>query len=233
MAKAFYMRFIVVGLFFAGLAAWAQPRAQSNDVDLALVLAIDCSFSVEASEYRLQMRGLGQALQSPEVIDAIRSGPRQKIAVLVLLWSDIDNQRVVLPWTVIADETTARSVGSRLSNQMRLLAEGGTATAAALRFSAQQFSNAPMATRKVIDLSTDGRNNMGATVGQARDQIVAEGITINGLAISNEWATLDAYVLNHIAGGQGHFVYEALTYADFGAVMLKKLVREIIGPGTT
>jgi Protein of unknown function (DUF1194) len=210
-----------------------QAMAQLRDVDLALILAIDCSFSVEASEYRLQMQGTGEALQSSAVINAIQSGPKQKIALLVMLWSDQDNQRIVLPWTTIANAADAVRLGKQLENQMRVLAEGGTATTSALLFAGYQFGAAPPSTRRVVDLSTDGRNNMGAPVRLARDALLAQGITINGLAVANEFGGLGAYVESQIAGGQGAFVITAKTYDDFGAAMEKKLVREILGPGTT
>jgi Protein of unknown function (DUF1194) len=53
--------------------------------------------------------------------------------------------------------------------------------------------------RRVIDLSSDGRNNRGDLVTIARDEVVARGITINGLPILNEWPTLDKYFQQQMA----------------------------------
>ncbi len=206
---------------------------QATKMDLALVLAIDCSFSVDAQEFRLQMRGLGQALQSNEVWDAIAKGPNKRIAIAAYHWSDMSNQQVILEWTVIASSEDATRIGKVLENAARRLAEGGTATANALTFGAAMFGAAPLAERRVIDLSTDGRNNMGPPVKAMSIGIVARGITVNGLAITNEWSTLDTYMENQIIGGQGAFVERAESYDDFGAAMVRKLVREIVGPGLT
>jgi hypothetical protein len=89
------------------------------------------------------------------------------------------------------------------------------------------------ATRRVIDVSTDGRNNMGRPAFRARDELVARGITINGLAIANEWPTLDVYLERQVTGGPSNFVVKADSYDDFGAAMQRKLIREIVGPGLT
>jgi Protein of unknown function (DUF1194) len=219
------------GVAAAVLAGVAQ--AQEPAVDLALALAIDCSFSVDSNEFRIQMRGLGDAIASPEVWDAIAKGPKQKIALVIYQWSDNNIQRVIHPWTIIDAPDVARDVGLRMANGPRAISEGGTAISSALIFGAALFSIAPPANRRVIDLATDGRNNMGSPVPLARDTVVARGITINGLAIANEWPTLDIYVENNVAGGPANFVIKADSYDDFGSAMQRKLIREIVGPGLT
>jgi hypothetical protein len=214
------------------LASFSSPRAQgSGEVDMALVLAIDCSFSVDSVEFRLQMEGLGQAFLHPEIQKAIRGGEHQKIAVTAIQWSDIDNQLVIVPWTIIAGDADANELGATLSAMPRRLAEGGTSIGNALLYSAALFVAAPGATRQVIDISSDGRNNMGPPVNAVRDQIVAKGITINALPILNEWPTLDIYFENNVAGGKGHFVLPANSYEAYGEAIFRKLLREITGPG--
>jgi hypothetical protein len=223
--------------FAAALASLSLfPRVavpQTSDVDLALVLAVDCSFSVDAVEFRLQMEGLGLALQDAEVFKAIQSGPKQRIAILVLQWSDTDNQRIVLPWTVLNTEANVKAAGMELQTMPRRLAEGGTSITQALAFAFTQFESAPPATRKTIDLSTDGRNNIGPSLPPVRNLIVSSGITINALVIVNEFPELDVYAERHIAAGNGHFVMKAMSYDDYYRAILQKLVREINGPGTT
>src|SRR5207247_2135985 len=85
---------IAGGIFAAilGIVLTDDVRAQGPQVDLALVLAIDCSFSVDANEFRLQMQGLGRAFLQPDVKKAIRSGPNGQIAVAAIEWSDETNQ---------------------------------------------------------------------------------------------------------------------------------------------
>lgn len=216
----------------AGLAV-GPVQAGTQPVDLALVLAIDCSFSVDTREYRMQMQGLGDAIASAEIWAAIEKGPLQRIALAVFLWSDLESQQVILPWSVIATPQEAESLGRRLAAAPRAVKLGGTAISAALLFGGALMELAPPATRRVIDLSTDGRNNMGKPAFRARDEVVARGITINGLAIANEWPTLDVYLERQVAGGPSNFVVKADSYDDFGAAMQRKLIREITGPGLT
>jgi hypothetical protein len=124
-------------------------------------------------------------------------------------------------------------LGQLLMRQPRELTEGGTSLSAALVFSASLFAAAPSAERRVIDVSTDGRNNSGPPVAPVRDRVVAQGITINGLTILNEWPTLDTYAEGNVAGGPGHFVIPANDYEAYGEAILRKLLREITGPGIT
>jgi hypothetical protein len=208
-----------------------SAAAQESDVDLALVLAVDCSFSVDSREFRLQMEGLGFAFTSAEVKEAIAKGPRQRIAVTVVQWSDERNQMVVLPWTIIAGAADADELGQILASMPRRLAEGGTSISMALEFSAALFASAPSADRHVIDVSSDGRNNIGPPVNLSRDRVVAQGITINGLVILNEWPTLDVYFEMNVVGGHANFVMPAEDYEAYREAIRRKLVREITGPG--
>jgi Protein of unknown function (DUF1194) len=211
---------------------WSSgAMAQSRPVDLALVLAVDCSFSVNAAEFRLQMQGIGQALQDPLVWKAIQNGPYGRIAVVVMEWSDKENQQIVLPWTIISSQQEAVATGFALKAMQRNLAEGGTAISRAISVAAAQFPFAPSASRKVIDVSFDGRNNTGPALPPVRNQIVSQGVVINALPIINEVLTLDVYAENQLIGGQGAFVIKANDYQSFGEAILRKLIREIVGPG--
>ena len=223
-----------LGLLAAHHLAFVQPvKADNAEVDVALALAIDCSYSVDSGEHQLQMQGFASALQSPEVLRAIQSGAHQRIAVVVYQWSDSTSQRVIIPWTIVDSKQSAESMARVLAQGQRVVNQGGTGISAALLFGYGLFAQAPPAVRQVIDLATDGRNNMGTPTPQTRDAVVAQGITINGLAIINEWPTLDKYLENQVAGGDENFVEKAANYDDFGSAMLRKLVKEITGPGMT
>jgi hypothetical protein len=232
--------FRYVACWFLGLALsllFLMPlpagRADDYEVDLALVLAIDCSFSVDSHEFAVQMRGLGQAFGSEAVKKAIAQGVRQRIAVTAVQWSDDRNQKIVVPWTIVSGKADADELGQIFMHTPRELTEGGTSLSTALTFSSALFAAAPSAERLVIDVSTDGRNNSGPPVAPVRDHVVAEGITINGLTILNEWPTLNVYFEGNVAGGPGHFVIPANDYDAYGEAILRKLVREITGPGIT
>ena len=107
---------------------------------------------------------------------------------------------------------------------------GGTAISPALSFAKTLFArDATLATRQVIDLSGDGRVSVGSEPTGLRNQIVAAGITINGLPILNEEPELDLYVSESVIGGQGAFVEPAQDYSDFARAIETKLAREIKG----
>jgi len=83
--------------------------------------------------------------------------------------------------------------------------------------------------RKVIDISGDGRTNQGSNPARARDDAVAQGITINGLAILNEDGLVDRHYLANVIGGTGSFVLQADDYSDFARAIVEKLIKEIAG----
>ncbi len=227
------LKSVLSALVLAGCMWSSGAWAQTAPVDLALVLAVDCSFSVNGAEFRLQMQGMGLALQNAEVWKAIKVGPHGRIAILVMEWSDKDNQQIVLPWTVISTQADAVGTGATIATLRRNLAEGGTAISRAIYFAAGQFPSSPPATRRVIDVSFDGRNNTGPALPTVRNEIVGRGIVINALPITNEVSTLDAYAERQLIGGQGAFVIKANDYESYATAILQKLIKEIVGPGVS
>jgi Mg-chelatase subunit ChlD len=223
------------GVVFTLALAFSDIRthAEGDEVDLALVLAVDCSFSVDANEFAQQVQGLGAAFKRAEVKAAIQQGNLQRIAVSVVEWSDAKSQVVVVPWTTVSTDAEIESLGDRLTAIRRDLAEGGTSISSALLYAEALFTTAPKSQRQVVDVSSDGRNNIGVPVASARDRLVARGITINGLVILNEWPTLDVYFQNQVVGGQGHFVIPADNYTAYGEAIYRKLLKEITGPGVS
>src|SRR5690349_11682319 len=139
------------------------------DVDLALVLAVDVSSSMDAEEQDLQRRGYVDAFRSTSVLSAIRSGSVGRIAVIYVDWSDAVDQRIVVPWTVIGDSEQAVIFARTLEERPTRSALGATSISGALDFGRRLLMTAPyLAARKVIDISGDGKNNHGASVAQAR-----------------------------------------------------------------
>jgi hypothetical protein len=216
-----------------GVTALPAAAAAAETVDMALVLAVDCSYSVDASEFRLQIKGLADAFRRSDIHAAIKSGSTGRIAISLMQWSDDKNQLLVLPWTVLDSAEASQNFANRVGKLRRALADGGTAIGDALRFAAAVLTAAPFRTeRRVIDLSSDGRNNRGDLVTIARDEVVARGITINGLPILNEWPTLDKYFQQQIIGGPFHFMVPANDYGAYGDAIARKLLRpkELLQP---
>ena len=63
-----------------------------------------------------------------------------------------------------------------------------------------------------------------------RDRLVAQGITINGLANLDRELALGPYYAANVAGGTAAFVETADSFDDFAAAIRRKLLREIRTP---
>ena len=206
-------------------------------VDLALVLAVDVSGSVDEEEALLQRRGYVDALADPRIGKAIASGILGRIAVTYFEWAGDGWQMPVIGWTVIDGAASAGAFAARLADAP--IGRGPwTSIADAIDFAAALHEQNPYeATRRVIDISGDGPNNTGGTLPQARDQAVAGRMTINGLAIINgrsnfgrvPMPNLDLYYRHCVIGGPGAFVIVANGFADFARAIRRKLILEIAG----
>lgn len=217
--------FLTVILWALASITSAQKKAE---VDLALVLAVDCSFSVDAIEFDLQMQGMAQAFASAEVIEAIEQGPLGRIAIMVIEWSGSKDQKIVVPWMLISNGVTARSAAQAISIAPRATI-GVTSISAAIDFAVFQLAHSPVtAARQVIDISADGINNSGNITMLSRDRAIAAGITINGLTIRNDVPILDTYFMTSVTGGPGSFVMVANDYQAYATAIKRKLLREII-----
>ena len=213
----------------------APSSAQSpQPVDLALVLAVDASGSVDQVRFELQKQGYAAAFRHPRVIGAIQSGPSQAIAVIVMQWTGPALQVTAVPWTKISDAASANAFADAIARAPRALFGGGTSISGAIDTSmALLFDNPYRATRRVIDISGDGSNNRGRSVTQARDEAIAKGVGINGLPILALEPYLDRYYQENVVGGPGAFVIAAQNYETFSDAILKKLIAEIaaVTPG--
>lgn len=191
--------------------------------ELALALAIDVSGSVDRKEYRLQMDGLAEALRAPDVREALVGA---QAAVLVVQWTGNGRQEISVPWRRLPDGAAVAVLADEVAAIPRPWSQYSTAIGEALHFTADAFRAAPTCTRRVIDLSSDGRSNEGMPLASSRAALLAEGFTINGLAIEGSEPELMAYFEREIIGGPGAFVISADGYADYPAKIRRKLFRE-------
>jgi hypothetical protein len=192
------------------------------------VLAIDASGSVDDDRFELEKHGFGAALRNPKILNAIRAGDHRAIAVFVLQWTGPPQQEVMVPWTYVSDEISAGRVAAAIEAAPRRLMGGGTSISGAIDYSVKALATSPYrATRKVIDVSGDGANNIGRPAEDARDEAVAQGIRINGLPILTVEPDLDQYYRKNVIGGPGAFVIVAKNYDQYADAILRKLVTEI------
>ncbi len=224
--------------------ALARPRHASGrtpGVDLALVIAADVSSSIQDEEVHLQRLGAGAAMTDPVVLGRARSGLHGAVAVAYVEWSGLEFQQAVLGWTRIGSPEEAAGWSAALRQQAMPPGHRrrGTSISGAIGFSLHMLEALPWrAARSVIDVSGDGINNSGRRVQEARDEAVALGVTINGLAIEGTPPSLGGvappgglgdYYRGAVIGGPGAFVQPASGLADFGLALRRKLAREISG----
>ena len=234
------MRTTAIIVSFAACLAMAAG-ARAEQVDLLLVLAADVSRSIDDGEFNLQRKGYAQAMTDPRVLRAIAGGRHHAIAITFLEWAGAPEQNVVVDWTVVRDEEGAGAIAATMLSAPRSFL-GRTSISAAIDFSMERLTAAPAeADKRIIDVSGDGTNNSGRAVTESRDQAVAAGITINGLAIINTQANpgyafhtqppggLPKYYEENVIGGPGAFLLQVENFDTFAEAITRKLVTEIAG----
>jgi hypothetical protein len=210
-----------------------SPRGAGQEVDVALVLAVDVSGSIDREEAQLQRQGIAEAFLSKEVVQAIQSGARGQIGVSVIYFSSRDYGVMSVPvnWTIVRDQQTAQEFVAQFLGAQRLRGIG-TSISDALELSQRTFTALPYrSTKQVIDISGDGQNNAGRPVLEVREETLAKGITINALPIIDDSTPqdLDRYFQACVIGGPAAFVLPAKGFTDFARAMRRKLVLEISG----
>ena len=240
MTRLMRMTLALVTLALAALVLLPATGARAAEqVDLLLVLASDVSRSVDHPKFLLQREGYAAAISDPQVLDAIKSGPHQKIAVCFVEWSGFGAQKLVIDWTKIDSAAQARKFGDQLLELPRSFADR-TSISGGIEYSYAQFATAPFeAPRRTIDVSGDGTNNAGRDVKVARDEVLAQGVVINGLVIlsdrpvpwnaehTNPPGGLEKYYQDNVIGGPGAFVLVAENFQSFGRAIIKKMIAEI------
>jgi uncharacterized protein DUF1194 len=201
--------------------------ARAEAVDMALVLAVDVSESVDTDEYILQHEGIARAFENRRTIDTIAGGKRGAIDVLVLEWSDRDKQVVTVDWTNVKDARSATAFASKVRASKRS-SNGLTAIGDALLAASAALERLPdQATRRVIDVSGDGMANIGPPPATVRDALIAQGVVINGLAILASEPWLDTYYNDDVIGGEGAFLLQVQDFNSFATAIQQKLLAEI------
>ena len=222
----------------AFFAAGSVPAKAEVEVDLALVVAVDVSFSMDPDEQTLQREGFIEAFRSPIVHDAIRRGALGRIGVVYMEWAGASDQRVLVPWTVMEGPEAANAFADELSRKPTRRASR-TSISGALDFAMKlQDESGLSAMRRVIDVSGDGPNNGGRPVLAARADAIAGNVTINGLPIMIkdagyfDIADLDLYYRDCVIGGQGAFMVPARSKAQFRDAVKTKIIMEIASAPT-
>src|SRR6266851_2806258 len=232
------MRSALAAVAFLVLFAFSGASLAA-DADLQVILAADVSRSIDDAEFDLQRKGYAAALTDPRVLTAIQGRADAAVGVCFIEWSGEEDQQVVVDWTEIRDEEDAASFAAAILAAPRSFM-GRTSISAAIDFAMARFAAAKwQAARRIIDISGDGTNNSGRPVTEARDQAIARGVTINGLAIINDKPNLGysahtqppgglpLYYRQNVIGGPNAFLLVVEDFNSFADAMANKLAKEI------
>ncbi|MBW4709674.1 DUF1194 domain-containing protein [Roseobacter sp. YSTF-M11] len=190
---------------------------------LALVLAVDVSGSVDEREYQIQMQGLAAALRDGIVIDALIE---QEAHVTLIQWTGSSRQRQTIPWTAIMSDDDVARLAEAVATNRRVWRNYSTAIGEALIAAEDALALVPHCKRRVIDVSGDGVSNEGILPRDRHPALAAGDITVNALAIETDDDDLTGWFYENLIRGEGAFVITANGFEDYPAQIRRKLQRE-------
>jgi hypothetical protein len=221
----------------AVVAVWAaaallpidRAKAQTP-VSIELVFAVDTSMSIDGFEYQLLMKGIASAFRAPEVVSLIER--QNGVAVTLFQWSSEVNQNFVIPWHLLNDSASVMAFAAKVDMAKRDPDRQFTGIGEALEFGVHLIADNAYEGRLLkIDVSGDGRNNVGIPLSVPQKKANALGIVINGLPILTytnvDSFDLENYYREEVIQGPGAFIEIADDYEDFARAFLRKLLREI------
>lgn len=215
----------------AAIATSPLPAA-AECADLALVLAVDSSGSIDQADYTLQRHGYAMAFADPTVQAALHAAGNVDVALI--LWGDSEMAPQVFPWQRISTAAGAEQVAATLLYAPRNVT-GNTGIGRGVSV-ALDLLDGHCATRKVINVSGDGTESLSPRprhaipLAQARARATDMSVTINALAITREHPDLAAWYENHLITGAGSFVIAVGDFDGFAQAIIRKLGREIAPP---
>jgi hypothetical protein len=207
----------------------------------ALALGLDVSGSVDAREYRLQLGGVAQALGSDNVREKLLLMPDAPVRIMVYEWSGPADQAIIVPWTEIDNAAVLGTIIETLEQTVRRTdTTPGTALGVAVTEGARHLASQSGCWQRTLDISGDGKSNLGPRPRDVKPRIIGSGITVNALVIGvddpgvggrsqMEIAELSSYFRSEVIVGPEAFVQTAVGFADYARAMEDKLLRELEG----
>ena len=212
------------GLVLASLITAAHPVAAC---DVALMLAVDVSGSVDGDEYRIQMDGLAAALADRTITSALVASKAQ---VALMQWTGTGRQTVVINWTQMNTPDDVYAFAFQVSTVPRIWRDFSTAIGEAMALSLPYFEIVPECGRRVIDISGDGVSNEGSFPSDHWPELAAAGVTVNALVIEDTGFPLTDWFEEHVITGPGAFAVTANTFDEYPEQIVRKLYRELTQP---
>lgn len=216
------------------------PSLVAANCRQALALGLDVSGSVDLREYRLQLDGLVAALNHPDIVRTLFAMPDAPVSILVFEWSGLEDQTILVPWTAITDRQDLHDISRNLATTERRVTTPATALGVAMAQGADFLMQQPQCWKHTLDVSGDGKSNLGPAPRNVKARIAEQGITVNALVIGSdapnigdqrqvEIGELSSYFKSEVITGKDAFVQTALGFEDYADAMTLKLKRELEG----
>jgi hypothetical protein len=237
-----FLKVFLAGLvLLVGMApAVAGDVRKSSDraCDVALILVLDVSTSINDAEFKVQIEGTAAAFRDKDVIGAIKNGMHSRIAVAMVFFADVG--RTVMDWSIIENQQDAVAVSERIGAVGRSLA-GNTSIDSGLSKAAELMAHIPcVPDRRVVDVSGDGVDHY-CYLGSSRDALIRDGVIINAISVGDDdrlcaptiggnvvvFPQLRQYYDEHVRGGEGSFAVSAPDFDGYVDVIRSKILREI------
>ena len=224
--------FLALALICLPVTAQAQA---AKPVDIAIVVLLDRSASIDTEDARAQIDGLIYTLRHSRFRDTIAVGWHGSIAFSVTTWSSFGRHEVILPWTRIASTEDADTAAAilELDYARQAISKHGTQTdiAFSIKVGLKQLDTLPwVASKSVINVVADGISNIGRLAWVDRDIALARGVTVNGLIMARGKAipVLSRYFKREVIGGPAAFLQVSVSNDDFANAMLRKILLEMV-----
>jgi Ca-activated chloride channel homolog len=212
----------------------SPASADGTETDANIITGLDVSDSISTVETQLQIDGMARAIRDPEIIAAIQRGRHQRIGFAVFAWADGDYP-VLVSWRSIGSEADARAAADEMSARLKILTQSAgtlvgslTDLSSAMDYGFAMLGEAPYAAdRQVLNIIGNGEDNVGEDPRRARDGLVSQGITINGVVLGNNPALVEYYRAT-VIGGPTAFVLSVNSADSLTEVFARKFVSEIV-----
>lgn len=215
----------------AGLAALPclPALAATPSVDVALVLAVDASASIDRTLLDFQLRGHAAAFRHRAVEDAIARSGGDGIAVMLAQFAGPETLTTLVPWRLLRSGADCEGFAATIDAAPGVFMGGSTALGSAVVQAVGLLDAAPFrAAKRTLDIVSNGFSNAGVDPRSAKGYAAGANITVNALAILNEYEWLENYFGENLIAGRGAFVRTADDLDSFAQVLLGKLVTEIV-----
>ena len=211
----------------AVLASFLLSAPAASACDVALMLAVDVSGSVDPHEFRIQMDGLAAGLTDRNVMSALVASNAQ---VALMQWTGSGRQSVVINWTSITAEEDVYALAFEVATTPRLWRDFSTAIGEAMDLSIPYFAEVDECDRRVIDISGDGISNEGPAPRDIWPALLAANVTVNALVIEDTGFGLTEWFENNVIFGAGAFAMTANSFDEYPPQIIRKLYRELSEP---